>query len=419
MATTKKKTKKASSHKSASSHEHKKTADDGAKTLMKDKVVETNPLGPSSTRSKGGIAVLIIAAFILGILVQPAVSGLFSGFGNVLGSDGLQVTVLTDDDCTDCDTAGFLATTKQLFPNATIETVDVDDRKGEKMVEKYDLTKIPSFIFEGELMQENAVKTNPNLASVFEEVNGAYKLVDSASGATTFIDEEKQEEYEAEQARLREEYVSNNKDVLGIEEGDKPRLDYFVMAFCPYGNPADEAAGQIYELLGNQVTIKPHYIVSTDGESIQSLHGEAEGNQGVRELCAQELFGYDEFFAFTVKANEMCNSQDVETCWKDAAQEAGLTQNEISQIESCHDSRRIDIAEEQDETISALQTMRQGQLVSPTASPTFLINGETYSGSRSPEALKDALCAEFDEDNRPAQCAEQLTEETAAAVGNC
>jgi hypothetical protein len=268
-------------------------------------------------------------------------------------------------------------------------------------------------------MQENAVKTNPNLASVFEEVNGAYKLVDSASGATTFIDEEKQEEYEAEQARLREEYVSNNKDVLGIEEGDKPRLDYFVMAFCPYGNPADEAAGQIYELLGNQVTIKPHYIVSTDGESIQSLHGEAEGNQGVRELCAQELFGYDEFFAFTVKANEMCNSQDVETCWKDAAQEAGLTQNEISQIESCHDSRRIDIAEEQDETISALQTMRQGQLVSPTASPTFLINGETYSGSRSPEALKDALCAEFDEDNRPAQCAEQLTEETAAAVGNC
>ena len=115
----------------------------------------------------------------------------------------------------------------------------------------------------------------------------------------------------------------------------------------------------------------------------------------------------------------MCSAQDVKTCWKDAAEEAGLTQNQISQIESCHDNRRIKIAQEQDETISSLQTMRQGQLVSPTASPTFLINGETYQGSRSADALKDALCGEFDEGDRPAQCDEQLTDETAAAVGSC
>ena len=39
-------------------------------------------------------------------------------------------------------------------------------------------------------------------------------------------------------------YPEANLKALGYDS-DKPRLDYFVMAFCPFGNPADQAASEL------------------------------------------------------------------------------------------------------------------------------------------------------------------------------
>ncbi|HXW99083.1 MAG TPA: thioredoxin domain-containing protein, partial [Methanomicrobiales archaeon] len=52
-----------------------------------------------------------------------------------------------------------------------------------------------------------------------------------------------------------------------------------------------------------------------------------------------------------------------------------------------------------------------------TASPTLFINGVEYSGSRSPEAFKEAICASFD--TPPAECATALPSSESSPTSGC
>jgi protein-disulfide isomerase len=54
---------------------------------------------------------------------------------------------------------------------------------------------------------------------------------------------------------------------------------------------------------------------------------------------------------------------------------------------------------------------------SATASPTLLVNGVTYTGARTPEGYKQAICNSFD--TAPAECNTTLSSASAAAAGGC
>ena len=79
-------------------------------------------------------------------------------------------------------------------------------------------------------------------------------------------------------------------------------------------------------------------------------------------------------------------------------------------------TRKLEIAANQNDIISKLKSMYRGNLVSPSASPTFLINGKTYDGGRDAESIKQELCVLFD--NAPVECKESLSNEE-EATGNC
>ncbi|NQU97909.1 hypothetical protein HQ533_00435 [Candidatus Woesearchaeota archaeon] len=339
----------------------------------------------------------------------------------------LKVTILTDDDCPACGTSNTVGVTKQLFPGAEFEVVDVDTEEGQELVETHQLVYLPAYIFEQALLETNSWKTNNQIRGAFVESGDSFRLRDEATGANWYIDEEKRAAFLAEQRKLEEEmqakletYSQDNLNVLGYTETDtKPRLDYFVMSFCPYGNPADEAVSYVYELLGDKITIVPHHILSVSGDKVASLHGEQEGNQGVRELCVLDNNGFDNFFKFTLKANELCDSRNADTCWESAAEAAGL---DLETIRTCEQERKLEIAAEQNSIMMSLlseRRMQDGsvQLVPPQASPTFLINGKTYLGSRDSEGIKNALCLEFTD--APEECGEIIVQETSAPQGNC
>ncbi|MFP4119092.1 MAG: thioredoxin domain-containing protein [Candidatus Woesearchaeota archaeon] len=316
-----------------------------------------------------------------------------------------EMTVVNADDCENCNPEQIVATTKQLFPGVEIREVKATSEEGEKLIQKYDLEKAPSYIFAPEVTGTEMWKDEQFQQSFKEHDDGSYRLLDQVTGATYHLDEEKRDEQEA----LLENYPEANLEALDYS-GDKPRLDYFVMAFCPYGNPADEAASELHELFGDKVEIVPHYIISSAGDNIQSLHGEQEGNQGVRELCALEELGKEAYFDFTLTVNDKCSSDNADSCWTDAAEAAGVDANAIEQ---CYEENRLEYAEQQDSLIQSIKTERQGQLTSPSASPTFLINGETYSGDRDADSLKSALCSEFGD--APAECEETLETNGSAA----
>jgi hypothetical protein len=351
-----------------------------------------------------------------------------------------ELTVVTDSNCgSACDPSQIIAVSKNLFPGVKVKTVDVNSDEGKDLVKEYKLVFAPSYLF-GEKVTETETWKDPSKASLqqaFEKTGPYYRLIDSQSGASYYIDKEKRVE---QQAKF-ENYPKDNLEVLGYD-GTKPRLDYFVMAFCPYGNPADEAASDLYNLFGDQVEIVPHYIIDVDGDKVLSMHGEGEGNQGVRELCAYEEIGAEDFYKFVKEINkygfEMNASKlpeyiqssltinngipsnypynTVDEWWGYVADQVGVDKEVIK---ACEAEKKLEIAAEQSQMNSDLRNLYQGQLVPIGASPTFLINGDTYSGARDANSLKTVLCEQFED--APAECSENIAvaQQAAPATGSC
>jgi len=358
----------------------------------------------------GVAAVVVLIAIIVAATWSPSNTTNYTT--NTASSNGaLSVTIVTLQECKDnaCNPTGINSVTDKLFGDVNYNYVDADSKDGKDLIAKYSLTHVPSFIFDGAVAETTAWKNNPQLAGSFDQVGTNYKLKDAASGASYFIDEGKRAEYQA----MLKNYPQANLKALGYTDS-KPRLDYFVMAFCPYGNPAEEAANEVYKALGDKVEVVPHYILSTDGTSLQSLHGAQEGSEDIRELCVLQQHDLKTFFDFTIGVNNACNANNADTCWTQVATNMGLDADAIS---SCESNQKFTIASEQDSMIKQLKTLRQGSLVSPSASPTFLINGESYNGARDAESIKQAMCAQFT--NRPAECGKAIANTAAAPVGNC
>ncbi len=198
-------------------------------------------------------------------------------------------------------------------------------------------------------------------------------------------------------------------------KSETPEVQLFTMSYCPYGNQAEDLIKPVVELLEGKVAVEPHYIFyenyqgggpeyCIDDESMYcSMHGVTEANQDIRELCVFEN-QTDLYWDFVDNANQMCTVNDIETCWTDAAQEAGVN---TASVEACFNQNAISYAAAEQQLTNELGV--QG-------SPTLIINGTVYQGERSAESYKNAICSAFN--NPPQECEETLGETTEAA-GTC
>jgi len=141
-----------------------------------------------------------------------------------------------------------------------------------------------------------------------------------------------------------------------------------------------------------------------------SLHGRTEANQDVREICAyNQNEDKTNWWKFIDNVNKNCSQKNADTCWEQQAKEAGL---DTTKITDCFNNQAKELIEKE----IALTTQNDIQ-----GSPTLLINGVAFppesaytqdnTGTlkigkkvftqdqyRSPDAIKEAICASF---NRP------------------
>jgi hypothetical protein len=189
-----------------------------------------------------------------------------------------------------------------------------------------------------------------------------------------------------------------------IPKTNKPVVDLYVMSFCPYGNKAEDTLKSVYALLKNKVTFNFHYIVNTDGNTVQSLHGEKEVAQDEREACVLKNYGKDKWFEFVAYVNTNCGSDG--SCWEAGAQSLKIG---VPGIKACVASQGTNLMKADEKLAKAANAY---------ASPTMLINGVVtravaqYGNS---EGYKQAICAAFNK--TPAECAQTLSAETSTAQG--
>ncbi len=192
-----------------------------------------------------------------------------------------------------------------------------------------------------------------------------------------------------------------------------PVVDLYVMSFCPYGVQAENSMKPVVDLLGSRANVTIRYIASVNGNTINnvsSLHGLNEAKEDARQLCIMQKYP-GQYWSYLMQINSQCyplasNGTALDACWKQVATGLGI---DVVQIESCaYGSEGLALLRTSEEKVDQYGV---------TGSPTLFINGQKYSGSRTPEAFKTAICNAFQ--TMPAECSMNLSTNVTPASGSC
>lgn len=193
----------------------------------------------------------------------------------------------------------------------------------------------------------------------------------------------------------------------------RPNVDLYVMSFCPYGTQAEAAISPVVDLLKGKADIRIRFITRISGstvDSVNSLHGKEEAKEDLRQACINRYYP-EKFWAYLKNFNDNCypvwrNTTALESCRINTTAALSI---DNAKINTCAAGVEGLALLKSDETASAKDHA--------TASPMLFVNGVQYSGSRTPEAYKQAICNSFE--TEPAECGTVLSSGTAAADGNC
>lgn len=258
------------------------------------------------------------------------------------------------------------------------------------------------------------------------EENGMYKIIVNITGGQEIIsyltkDGKKFfpqvmdiDEVASQKAQADEADGESAAANAEIPKQDKAAAELYVMAFCPYGVQAEEALLPVFELLKDKADINIRYIASIEGDDIsavKSLHGPIEGIEDARQLCVAKNYDSATLWKYVSEINKNCyaiyrQGDDIyKKCWQAAAKTAKA---DVNKIDKCVTGEGAGLIKAEDEAATASGV---------SGSPTLIINGVKYNGSRTADGFKTAICSGFT--TPPAECSETLDATAAAASGGC
>jgi hypothetical protein len=201
-----------------------------------------------------------------------------------------------------------------------------------------------------------------------------------------------------------------NTQQTTVPKSDKPGVELYVFAYCPYGLQMEKAFIPAVNILGNNTNFNIRYI--GDMHDPQGCSGTAcfEKTETERQLCIEKNYPtkyLDYISAFAANTAIGSCSGDA-TCLTPLINSIystlGINANTIN---SCMTSNG--------ETLYNAE-VSNAQSKGVTGSPTLIINGVQSQADRSPEGVKGAICNAFN--NVPSACTQTLsTNQTSAGFG--
>jgi len=232
-------------------------------------------------------------------------------------------------------------------------------------------------------------------------------------------------------------------------KSDKPAVELFVWAFCPGGVSGESTLKPVVDLLGNTADTKVVFIgpvsadkstaaygcfagrnsdgtpkpleealsnccvtyPNIDGQAVYScaLHNTAasleESHESGRQACIQNSYP-DKYWGYLAAFNTNCwGKAGIDACWKTEAAKLGI------------DTQKIEQCAEGAEGIKMLMAdSDKSDQYQVGSSPSLFINGVEFTGSRTPEAYKEAICSAFN--TPPAECSLAIGAATAPDTSN-
>ncbi|MFH0987598.1 MAG: hypothetical protein V1841_01755 [Patescibacteria group bacterium] len=198
---------------------------------------------------------------------------------------------------------------------------------------------------------------------------------------------------------------NNQNQQKEIPQKEKSLAQLFVMSYCPYGNQAESLMLSVIDLLKAKFDLELHYIVSKNGKNYESLHGKAELNQDVRELCVQK-YERTKLWDFIKEINSGTTTDNIDAKWEGIAEKVGI---DVDKIKECQTKESATLLDKEIELTKKYDV---------SGSPALLINGVLFSGSRTADGYKGGICSGFK--TAPTECKTKLSTDTNnASSGDC
>lgn len=196
--------------------------------------------------------------------------------------------------------------------------------------------------------------------------------------------------------------------------GDTVRLDFYVMSQCPYGVQVETGVDPVLKRLGSAVDYNVYFIGNANGGAFQSLHGQPEVDEDLRQVCIQGKFK-GKFVDYLSCVNKDISS--VAGTWEGCARDAGIDAEAVRACSTGAEGKSLLTA-----------SFKASDDVGASGSPTMFLNGQPYQGGRDALSFQRALCQglkshpeclSMPECAADADCAAQDGKESSCQGGKC
>lgn len=193
--------------------------------------------------------------------------------------------------------------------------------------------------------------------------------------------------------------------VVNVVKSDRPKVELFVMSYCPFGLQMEKAYLPAWNLLKNKADFSIKFVD-------YAMHGLKELEENTRQYCIQKeqsakYVSYLQCFTGKDDYKACLTSTGVNTSKLDSC--VSNTNKQFAIIDKYYDQSTWISGQFPQYPIDADLNQQYGV----QGSPTLVINGAEVSANRTPEAVKQAICSSFT--NAPSECQTKLSDQSTSS----
>lgn len=290
------------------------------------------------------------------------------------------VTIVGDKRCTGrgCDPQRFMSFISSTFEGAEIKELDYADAEGKALFEKSAQQFLPIAVFGPEIEKEEAGynRLKRRLTKIEGTDQQVYPLGRDWDPNSEICDDGKDNTGNGK-TDCADESCQGKKV---CREEVKNKLDIFTMSQCPYGVRTVDAMKDVIDNFGKDSKIMDfeiNFIGQEKDGNLTAMHGQAEVDENLRQICAQKIYkkGY-KFMDYVLCRNKDYRSTDWESCAKGGISGAA--------IKKC--------AEGEEGKLLLSASYKKAIDLGISGSPGWLLNNKFDMNARNPDAIKKEFC---------------------------